>query len=185
MKMTVLKLLIPTMALLLSACASLPPELGNPDDKSVVTQYSAWLERDPATQSPVRMGGVVANIGNQKDRTRVELVNLPIDSAGRPNIHQEPQGRFVAYVPGFLDPITYGEGRLLTLYGTTAPSEQGKVGDYEHTYPVMNAQGYHLWRVEERVEVDDIGPYMFPCRGFYCWPRTMPERDGKIIQEVK
>lgn len=120
-----------------------------------------------------------------KDRTRVELVNLPIDSAGRPNIHQEPQGRFVAYVPGFLDPITYGEGRLLTLYGTTAPSEQGKVGDYEHTYPVMNAQGYHLWRVEERVEVDDIGPYMFPCRGFYCWPRTMPERDGKIIQEVK
>lgn len=161
MKMHVLKLLIPTMALLLSACASLPPELGNPDDKSVVTQYSAWLERDPATQSPVRMGGVVANISNQKDRTRVELVNLPIDSAGRPNIHQEPQGRFVAYVPGFLDPITYGEGRLLTLYGTTAPSEQGKVGDYEHTYPVMNAQGYHLWRVEERVEVDDIGPYMF------------------------
>lgn len=72
------------------------------------------------------MGGVVANISNQKDRTRVELVNLPIDSAGRPNIHQEPQGRFVAYVPGFLDPITYGEGRLLTLYGTTAPSEQAK-----------------------------------------------------------
>lgn len=66
MKMTVLKLLIPTMALLLSACASLPPELGNPDDKSVVTQYSAWLERDPATQSPVRMGGVVANIGTKK-----------------------------------------------------------------------------------------------------------------------
>lgn len=65
MKMHVLKLLIPTMALLLSACASLPPELGNPDDKSVVTQYSAWLERDPATQSPVRMGGVVANISNQ------------------------------------------------------------------------------------------------------------------------
>lgn len=158
MKMHVLKLLIPTMALLLSACASLPPELGNSDDKSVVTQYSAWLERDPATQSPVRMGGVVANISNQKDRTRVELVNLPIDSAGRPNIHQEPQGRFVAYVPGFLDPITYGEGRLLTLYGTTALSEQGKVGDYEHTYPVMNAQGYHLWRVEERVQIDDIEP---------------------------
>lgn len=84
MKMTVLKLLIPTMALLLSACASLPPELGNPDDKSVVTQYSAWLERDPATQSPVRMGGVVANISNQKDRTRVELVNLRLIAQGVP-----------------------------------------------------------------------------------------------------
>lgn len=35
MKMHVLKLLIPTMALLLSACASLPPELGNPDDKAL------------------------------------------------------------------------------------------------------------------------------------------------------
>ncbi|WP_032468377.1 Slp family lipoprotein [Vibrio sp. RC586] len=185
MKIHLMKLFIPAIALLLSACASLPPELGKPDDKTVVTEYAAWLDLDPAAKSPVRMGGVVANISNQKDRTRVELVNLPIDSAGRPNIHQEPQGRFVAYVKGFLDPITYGEGRLLTLYGATAEPEVGKVGDYEHTYPVMNAQGFHLWRVEERVEVDDIGPYMFPCRGFYCWPRSMPDRDGRIIQEVK
>lgn len=185
MKMHFLKLLVPTMALLLSACANLPPELGNQDDKSVVTQYSIWLELDPAAKSRVRMGGVVANISNQKDRTRIELVNLPIDSAGRPNIHQEPQGRFVAYVLGFLDPITFGEGRLLTVYGTIAEPELGKVGEYQHRYPVVNAQGYHLWRVEERVQIDDIGPYMFPCRGFHCWPRTLPERDGKIIQEVK
>lgn len=185
MKMHFLKLFVPTMALLLSACTSLPPELGNPDDKSVVTQYSAWLELDPASTAPVRMGGVVANISNQKERTRVELVNLPIDSAGRPNIQRDPQGRFVAYVKGFLDPVTFGEGRLLTVYGTSAGSEEGKVGDFEHRYPVINAEGYHLWRVEERVQVDDIGPYMFPCRGFYCWPHSVPERDGRIIQEVK
>ncbi len=115
MKMHVLKLLIPTMALLLSACASLPPELGNPDDKSVVTQYSAWLERDPATQSPVRMGGIVANISNQKDRTRVELVNLPIDSAGRPNIHQEPQGRFVAYSRFMVQPHHLNKAKWVTM----------------------------------------------------------------------
>lgn len=35
MKMHVLKLLIPTMALLLSACASLPPELAIPMIKAL------------------------------------------------------------------------------------------------------------------------------------------------------
>lgn len=185
MKKYVLKSVLPMMALLLSACANLPPELGSADDESIITQYSAWLERDPATQPDVRMGGVVASVINQADRTRIEMVNLPIDNAGRPSIHHDPQGRFVVYVAGFIDPITVGEGRLLTVYGTTAQPEQGKVGEFEHRYPVINARGYHLWRVEERIQFDDIEPYMIPCRGFYCWPDMMPERRGKIIQEVK
>ncbi|MGL4224019.1 Slp family lipoprotein [Vibrio misgurnus] len=185
MQRDVVKPLVLLGALLLSACVSLSPELGDSDDKSIVTQYSAWLDLDPAMQSTVRMGGVIASISNQQDRTRVELVNLPIDSSGRPDLQQDPQGRFVAYVAGFLDPITFAEGRLMTVYGTTAEPEQGKVGDYEQRYPVISVQGYRLWRVEERVQLDEFGSYMFPCRGFYCGPRSMQEREGKIIQQVK
>ncbi|AMF94896.1 Slp family lipoprotein [Vibrio fluvialis] len=171
-------------ALLLSACASLPEQLTS-QSESVVTDYTIWTQADPAQKGEVRLGGVIASTKNLTDKTRLEIVNLPIDDAGRPSLTSEPQGRFVAYVKGFLDPVTFGEGRLITLVGTTAEPESGKVGDFEHQFPVMNANGYYLWRVTERVVIDDTGPYMFPCRNFYCRHFDDFPRDGRVIQEVK
>ncbi len=169
---------------LLTACASLPPELAS-SDTAVITDYSTWTETKPSADSEVRLGGVIAGISNQANSTRLEIVNLPIDKAGRPDISQEPQGRFVAYVKGFLDPVTYAPGRLVTLVGKTAASEQGKVGDYAYTFPTMKASGYHLWKVEQRVIMDDVGPYFYPCRGFYCRHFEKDSNEGRVIQTVK
>lgn len=171
-------------ALLLAACASLPPQL-NAQSESVLTDYATWVQTDPAANHEVRLGGVIATVKNLADKTRLEVVNLPIDDAGRPSLTSEPQGRFVAYVNGFLDPVTFGEGRLITLVGNTATPEKGKVGDFDYQFPVMNANGYYLWQVTERVVVDDIGPYMFPCRSFYCDSFDDFPRHGRVIQEVK
>ncbi len=121
-------------ALLLSACASLPEQLTS-QSESVVTDYTIWTQADPTQKGEVRLGGVIASTKNLTDKTRLEIVNLPIDDAGRPSLTSEPQGRFVAYVKGFLDPVTFGEGRLITLVGTTAEPESGKVGDFEHQFP--------------------------------------------------
>ncbi|MCG6266518.1 Slp family lipoprotein [Vibrio furnissii] len=170
-------------ALLLSACASLPEELTATSD-AVVTDYAAWTQLDPSQHHEVRLGGVIAKVTNLAHQTRVEVVNLPVDNAGRPSLTSEPQGRFVAYVKGFLDPVTYGEGRLITLVGTTGEPERGKVGDFEQLFPVMNAHGHYLWRVTERVVIDDTGPYLFPCRNFYCRHFDDYPRNGRVIQEV-
>jgi len=186
MKLTNLRnLLVSCFVLFISACSTLPPEL-NAKTETVISNYQTWMATDPNQHSEVRLGGVIASITNLKDKTRIEVVNLPIDSVGKPSLKSEPQGRFVGYVNEFLDPITYGEGRLITLVGDTAQPETGKVGDYQHQYPVMNVNGYHLWRIEERVILNDIGPYIYPCRNFYC-RRDLDDRyrDARIIQEVK
>ncbi len=186
MKLTYLRhLLVFSAVLFISACSSLPPEL-NSASENVITDYKTWVSSDSNNASEVRLGGVIASVTNLKDKTRVEVVNVPIDSIGRPSMKVEPKGRFVGYIDGFLDPVTYAQGRLITLIGVTAKPEAGKVGESEQQFPVMTVKGYHLWRIEERVIMNDIGSSIYPCRSFYCRAdRDEFYREGRVIQEVK
>ncbi|MCG9575753.1 Slp family lipoprotein [Vibrio tubiashii] len=168
---------------LLSACSSLPENLKT-ETPDVVTSYQEW-QPEAQANAEVRLGGLIADVKNLKDQTRIEVVNLPINSVGKPDINQEPQGRFVAYVDGFADPVTLSEGRLISLLGKSQGREQGKVGDYAYDFPVMKASGFHLWRIEERIIVHDFDSYLYPCRGLYCSDVRYGTRQGKVIQEVK
>lgn len=174
-------LLLFATTFLMTACSTLPTQLVN-DDPALVTDYAQW---DASQSHPVRLGGVIADVKNLDSQTRIEIVNLPISSSGKPDITQEPNGRYVAYVPGFVDPVSLAEGRLITTLGQSAGVEEGKVGDYLHQFPVMKQATLHLWRIEERVIVDDFGSYMFPCRGYYCRDVGYRPREGRVIQEVK
>ncbi|WP_428771998.1 Slp family lipoprotein [Vibrio sp.] len=179
-------LLAVLLSMMLSACASLPAELSseNPD---VVTSYTVWTGQ-PEQSVEVRLGGVIDRLENLQDKTRIEIVSLPIDSAGRPDIDVEPQGRFIAYVDGYLEPVTYARGRLITVLGqSTGERETVKVGESEHQLPVMQATGSHVWRIEQRMIINDYGA-PFQCWDEFCdWgydfgPR---QREGRIIQQVK
>ncbi|MFV0447112.1 MAG: Slp family lipoprotein [Vibrio sp.] len=175
-----------TTIILLSACSSLLTELSASSEETVISDYKTWVDPNTAQGSEVRLGGVIASVINLKDKTRIEVVNVPIDSVGRPSVKVEPQGRFVGYVNEFLDPVTFAEGRLVTLLGNTAERESGKVGDFEHQYPVMTVKGYHLWRVEERIIMQDSGPYLsHHCLSYFCRDRDDMYREGRVIQEVK
>ncbi|MFM2590472.1 Slp family lipoprotein [Vibrio sp. TBV020] len=167
----------------LSACSSLPENLQS-DNPNIVTDYQVW-QSNSDTSNELRMGGLIADVQNLNDKTRIEVVNLPIGSSGKPDIGEEPEGRFVAYVEGFADPVTLSKGRLISLIGDSRGREEGKVGEYQYDFPVMDARGYHLWRIEERVIVQDFDSYFYPCRGLYCRDLRYGTRQGKVIQEVK
>jgi len=182
--MRFLKLAVGAAALLaLTACSSIPQELAS-ENPNLVTDYSAWQQQRSA-QVDVRMGGVIASVNNLDDRTRIEVVNLPINSVGKPDINQEPKGRFVAYIKGFKDPVSFSEGRLITLLGQSRGSEAALVGEYEYDFPVMLAEGYRLWRIEERVIINETGSYVYPCHGIYCRDIHSSTRQGRVIQDVK
>ncbi len=170
--------------LLTAACSTLPENLTT-TNPNVVTDFQQW-QAEPSQQQEVRMGGVIAKITNLTDKTRLEIVNLPINSVGKPDLDHEPEGRFVAYVKGFVDPVTFSEGRLVTVLGHTQGTEEGKVDEYQYQFPVMQATGYHLWRVEERVILNDVDPF-YPCYGFNCrlWRQPMGSSSGQVIKEVK
>ncbi len=172
------------MIALATACSSLPETLKS-DNPQLVSDFNQW-QAAPVQNQQVRLGGVIASITNLSDKTRLEIVNLPINSVGKPDIGNEPKGRFVAYINGFIDPVAFSVGRLVTVLGTSAGSEQGKVDQYDYQFPVLNAQGYHLWRVEERVLINDMDPF-YPCYGLNCrlWRHPMGSSSGQVIQEVK
>ncbi|KJY85264.1 starvation-inducible protein [Vibrio galatheae] len=169
--------------ILLSACSSLPENLTT-DNPNLVTDYQVWQSLDDQ-KVQVRLGGLIADVKNLATQTRIEVVNLPISSSGKPDINQEPNGRFVAYVDGFADPMTLSSGRLVSLLGDSQGREQAKVGDYVYDFPVIKATGFHLWRIEERVIIHDFGSYMQPCLGMFCNDIRYGTKQGKVIQEVK
>ncbi|USD64523.1 Slp family lipoprotein [Vibrio sp. SCSIO 43136] len=168
----------------LAGCSSLPESL-NAQSDAVVTDFQQWSSQAQQAEQDVRLGGVIAGITNLKDKTRIELVNMPIDDVGRPNLKDDPAGRYVAYVDGFLDPVAYSAGRLITVVGTSAGVEKGKVGESELTMPVMNVYGHYLWRIEEWVAVDRTESYLSTCHGIHCTTFSMGPSRGRVIQEVK
>ncbi len=82
----------------------------------------------------VRLGGIIAKVDNFKDKTRLEIVNLPISKSGKPDIDEEPTGRFVAYFDGYLEPVAFSEGRLVTVVGKGAGEEEGKIGEHGYIF---------------------------------------------------
>ncbi|MFC5076940.1 Outer membrane protein slp precursor [Vibrio thalassae] len=174
------------LSVVLSACGSLPDSLAT-SNENVVSSYQQVM--DASDETEVRLGGVIDTVKNLPDKTRIEIVNLPIDKYGKPDISVEPNGRFIAYVEGFVDPITYAQGRLVTVGGYKAGTERGRIGDYEGDFPVIKAYGNYLWRVEERLIINrDFGGYgPGPCWGYYCdgFYYYGGTSSGRVIKEVR
>ncbi|MCG7495808.1 Slp family lipoprotein [Vibrio sp. Of7-15] len=183
-------LIIATLSLfILSACSSLPTGLQSRAENPIVDyqDLASGVRADESVVFDVRLGGVIASIDNMADKTRIEIVNLPLTSSGKPDIKQEPNDRFIAYVDGFLEPVSYAEGRLITVVGTSAGYENNKVGEYSSTVPVIEAYGHQLWRVEETVIIHNHDSNFPPCYGLYCryYRNYLGVSKGTVTQEVK
>ncbi|MGT0150216.1 Slp family lipoprotein [Vibrio metschnikovii] len=83
----------------------------------MITDYHQWLAQPSDTVNEVRLGGVIAQVTNLVDRTRIEVVNLPIDKAGKPLLTDEPQGRFIGYIDGLSTRLLMVKVRLVTFIG--------------------------------------------------------------------
>ncbi|HKJ75946.1 MAG TPA: Slp family lipoprotein [Gammaproteobacteria bacterium] len=168
-----MKIIALLMAALLAGCASHIPQSireappGNPTPAEV----RAAPER--FTGSTVRWGGVVAEVHNRQDDTEVVVVARELSSDGRPYSTNRSDGRFLARIDGFLDPMVYDQGREFTVTGTVAGAERRTIGDYEYRYPVVEAEAYYLWEPWRLHRRYDYSPYdyydpWYP--GLYPWP---------------
>jgi outer membrane lipoprotein len=140
------------MALLLSGCASqVPLEIREaPADSPSLAQ----VREDVATfmGQPVRFGGTIISTDNREDVTWLTVLGRPMFKDGKPEFTDDSAGRFIALVPEFLDPKVYATDRQVTITGTLLRTEAGKVGEYDYTYPVVEAAAWYLWP-------KDVGPY--------------------------
>jgi len=143
------------LPLLLGACAGGPAPDTRRVDRSL-TPGVVSAEPGAATGRQVLWGGVILGTTNLPDSTRIELLAYPLDSQEKPQRDDPPQEHFLLEQCGFLDPVIYAEGRLLTITGTILRVDKDPLGVAEQTCPVISAKELHLWPAERMNEAPVI-----------------------------
>lgn len=96
-------------------------------------------------------GGTVIGVDNRQDHTELRILGYPLDASQRPRLKQPASGRFIAIVPGFLDPMTFPDGIPVTVMGKLDGAQAAAVGGASYTYPVIRVapNDLHRWTAEE------------------------------------
>ncbi len=167
-----LKSTIIVTVLLVTGCSTIPDALQTPED-TVLTNFAQVRENtDSAQGNLARWGGVIAKVVNNADSTMLEIVHFPLKSSTRPKQDNHTQGRFRVYVSGLLDPVIYKEGRSITALGNIVSAEQGKIGEFEYTYPVLKASYVHLWKDIQKVDVSVTQDPFWHTPSYWYYPRS-------------
>ena len=143
-----LRTLVPAAALALAACSPAPIY------KS--TQGAITAQPFQVAQSPERYangqviwGGRIVGVRNLADRSEVQVLAYPLDSSQRPKLSDTGNGRFIAVVSGYVEPINYPDGSPITVSGTLTGSRAGQVGQANYVFPLVNVRQSHVWTSKE------------------------------------
>jgi len=155
----------------LTGCAS-TQEAGDGSAAQTLTFLQVKAAPDSFKGQSVVFGGKVLTGRRQKDGTRIEILQLPLDRSMRPGYDlTQSQGRFVALQREFLDPATLPPGTRVTVTGEVSGSITLPLDETDYTYPVIDIKRVQVWAGSEDV-VPRIRPYMGP--GPYWGPYWSP-----------
>jgi outer membrane lipoprotein len=170
-------MLLSVVALLvtLAGCA-LTEEAG--DGSGPETKALTFLQVKTAPDSfkgqSVVFGGKVLTARRQKDGTRIEILQLPLDRSARPGYDlTQSQGRFIAMYQEFLDPATVPTGTRITVTGEVSGSITLPLDETDYTYPVIDIKRVQVWAGSEDM-APRIRPYMGMGPGPYWGPYWSP-----------
>ncbi|PWD66609.1 Slp family lipoprotein [Pectobacterium parmentieri] len=162
--------MIAAAALLLSGCVTVPDAIKGtspmPQDDLVRVMNAPQIYVGQES----RFGGRVVSIRNEANKTRLEIASMPLDSGAKPLLDMPSEGRFIAYVNRFLEPVDFKD-QLVTVVGPIVGTEQGAIGDKPYRYVVIDAQGYKRWNVVQRLMVPPggYGPWGWRAGYGYGW----------------
>lgn len=135
------------LALLLAACAPAPIYKNVAGVSAMPAQVAQTPERYAG--SAVIWGGRIVQVKNLADHSEVELLAYPLDSSQRPKANDSGSGRFIAVMPGFVEPLDYPSGALMTISGKLDGSRAGKVGEADYVFPLVAVAQSHVWTAAE------------------------------------
>lgn len=158
-------------SLLLAGCASNVPKsisepLPGPSAAEARVQPSAHIG------AHVRWGGTIAKVENHATDTWMEVVERALGPDGRPRQEDRSGGRFLARIPGFLDPAVYANGRQITVSGVIAEPVTRLIGEFPYTFPAVQVEEHYLWPPLPERQAYPYSPWYDP---WYPW-RPFPHR---------
>lgn len=123
---------------------------------------------------PVTLGGKVLHAKRLKAGTRIEILQLPLDSSFKPTRDlRQSQGRFIAMKEEFLDPATIPSGTFITVSGNAAGSITLPLDETEYLFPIVEITNLRVWPTDEETP-PRIRPYPYMLPGPYWYPYWRP-----------
>lgn len=154
--------------LLLSACAGLPPTIGNAP--AIQLSYNQ-VSRDINSYKdvPVRWGGVIIDVENEERSSLMQILFHPLDYRGRPQLYKPGEGRFVVKSTEFLDPVIYAKDKEVTVAGIVIGDIERIVGKKVIQVPLLSATAIYMWPpYRSYYDYRNFGPYpYFGYPGYY------------------
>lgn len=141
------KLALPA-SLLLAACAPAPIYKGSAG-MTAATPSQVVQAPERYSQDSVVWGGRIVQVSNFSDHSEVELLAYPLDSSQRPKATDSGNGRFIAVMQGYVEPIDYPPGALMTVSGKLNGSRAGQVGQANYVFPLVSVARSHVWTAAE------------------------------------
>ena len=143
-----IRLALPVFLLALAACAPAPiyKTAGN-----TLAATPAQVAQTPEQYSgnAVVWGGRIVHVSNFPDRSEIEILAYPLDSSQRPRANDSGNGRFIAVLRGYAEPLDYPAGALMTIDGKLNGTRAGKVGEADYLFPLIDVAQSHVWTAEE------------------------------------
>jgi len=134
-----------TLTILVTGCVAIPSPISIELNSEITLQDVQQNTSNYAGQT-VRWGGVITQVINHEKETWIEVLALELNSNARPKLNRrKSHGRFIAKVNQFLDPEIYQDGYSITFVGVIADKIEGKIGEFNYTYPVIEVSNHYLW----------------------------------------
>lgn len=143
-----IKLALPASLFLLASCAP-APIYKNTAGMTAATPTQVVKTPERYGNSNVVWGGRIVQVSNFSDHSEVELLAYPLDSSQRPKANDSGNGRFIAVMQGYVEPIDYPPGALMTVSGKLSGSRAGQVGEANYVFPLINVAQSHVWTAAE------------------------------------
>ncbi len=145
---TLMSLSTLAFTLVLGACAPAPIYKNVPGAVAVVPAQVAQSPERYAGNAVV-WGGRIVQVTNLADHSEIELLAYPLDSSQRPKANDSGNGRFIAVLRGYAEPLDYPAGALMTISGRLDGSRSGKVGQADYVFPLVSVGQSHVWTADE------------------------------------
>jgi outer membrane lipoprotein len=132
------------LGLLLAGCAAQPPFRDVPASVSPAPMRVAGAP-EAHRGVDVLWGGSVLEVRNHENHSEIEVLAYPLDRSQRPDRRGGDQGRFVALMPGYLEPTSYPPGLHITLLGRVTGARRGYIGEHAYTWPEVSVREIYRW----------------------------------------
>lgn len=93
----------------------------------------------------IMLGGRIIETKTSSPLSELTVLQLALDSSGRPVNSDQSEGRFIVQAQQALDPAIYQKDMLLTVVGTLKGSKVLSIGSYEYAYPLVELIEMKLW----------------------------------------